>query len=84
MIVRRNGPPPIYRFTMPRPYVFATNLSAARHDPRSGQGVTMSSADIFSPFTLGPLTLPNRIVMAPMTRNRAGAGNAPVALNATY
>jgi N-ethylmaleimide reductase len=44
----------------------------------------MSSVDIFSPFTLGPLTLPNRIVMAPMTRNRAGAGNAPVALNATY
>ena len=44
----------------------------------------MSSADIFSPFTLGPLALPNRIVMAPMTRNRAGAGNAPTALNATY
>src|SRR5215472_12088988 len=48
------------------------------------QGVTMSSADIFSPFTLGPLALPNRLVMAPMTRNRAGAGNAPTALNATY
>ena len=44
----------------------------------------MSSADIFSPFTLGPLALPNRVVMAPMTRNRAGAGNAPTALNATY
>src|SRR5215469_3324093 len=48
------------------------------------QGETMSSADIFSPFTLGPIALPNRIVMAPMTRNRAGAGNAPTALNATY
>src|SRR5271166_2764186 len=44
----------------------------------------MSSVDIFSPFTLGPLSLPNRVVMAPMTRNRAGAGNAPTALNATY
>jgi N-ethylmaleimide reductase len=44
----------------------------------------MSSADIFSPFTLGPLTLPNRIVMAPMTRNRAGSGNVPTAMNATY
>ncbi len=44
----------------------------------------MSSADIFLPFTLGPLALPNRVVMAPMTRNRAGAGNAPTALNATY
>jgi len=40
--------------------------------------------DLFSPFRLGPLALPNRVVMAPMTRNRAGAGNAPTALNATY
>src|SRR5277367_4946271 len=44
----------------------------------------MSGPDIFSPFTLGPLTLPNRIVMAPMTRNRAGPGNVPVEINATY
>jgi len=44
----------------------------------------MSSLDIFSPFQLGPLRLPNRIVMAPMTRNRAGCGNAPGQLNATY
>ena len=44
----------------------------------------MSGPDIFSPFTLGPLALPNRIVMAPMTRNRAGPGNVPVAMNATY
>jgi N-ethylmaleimide reductase len=42
------------------------------------------SIDLFSPFRLGPLQLPNRIVMAPMTRNRAGPGNAPTALNATY
>jgi len=41
-------------------------------------------ADLFTPFTLNGLKLPNRIVMAPMTRNRAGAGNAPTALNATY
>ena len=40
--------------------------------------------DLFSPFHLGPLPLPNRIVMAPMTRNRAGGGNAPTALNATH
>ncbi|HTP90960.1 MAG TPA: alkene reductase [Xanthobacteraceae bacterium] len=44
----------------------------------------MSDIDLFSPFRLGPLTLPNRIVMAPMTRNRAGPGNAPYPLNATY
>jgi N-ethylmaleimide reductase len=40
--------------------------------------------NLFSPFQLGSLQLPNRIVMAPMTRNRAGTGNAPTALNATY
>jgi len=44
----------------------------------------MSSIDIFSPFRLGPLDLPNRVVMAPMTRNRAGLGNVPTELNATY
>ena len=44
----------------------------------------MTAVDIFSPFSLGPLQLPNRIVMAPMTRNRAGRGNAPGQLNATY
>jgi N-ethylmaleimide reductase len=44
----------------------------------------MTAPDLFSPFDLGPLTLPNRIAMAPMTRNRAGPGNVPGALNATY
>ena len=29
--------------------------------------------DVFSSFRLGDLELPNRIVMAPMTANRAGA-----------
>ncbi|MEK9970397.1 MAG: alkene reductase, partial [Ferrovibrio sp.] len=33
---------------------------------------------------LGGLTLPNRIVMAPLTRNRAAAGNVPTALMAEY
>jgi N-ethylmaleimide reductase len=44
----------------------------------------MTDTDLFSPFRVGPLALPNRIVMAPMTRNRAGPGDAPTALNATY
>lgn len=44
----------------------------------------MNDLDIFSPFALGPLQLPNRIVMAPMTRNRAGRGNVPGPINATY
>ncbi len=39
---------------------------------------------LLTPFTLGPLTLPNRVVMSPLTRSRAGAGNAPTPLNVTY
>jgi N-ethylmaleimide reductase len=31
----------------------------------------MSSAKLFESFKLGPITLPNRLVMAPLTRNRA-------------
>lgn len=44
------------------------------------------SADVnlFSPVKLGPYNLRNRIVMAPLTRNRAGRGNACVPLNALY
>ena len=44
----------------------------------------MPPSPLLSPFTLGPLHLPNRVMMAPMTRNRAGQGNVPGALNATY
>jgi N-ethylmaleimide reductase len=36
----------------------------------------MTVATLFTPMTLGPLQLPNRIVMAPMTRSRA-IGNVP-------
>src|SRR5512139_230356 len=38
---------------------------------------------LFEPATLGPLALPNRIVMAPLTRCRA-IGNVPNALMAEY
>lgn len=40
--------------------------------------------DLFSPLRAGALELPNRIVMAPLTRNRAGEGNVPQAMNAEY
>lgn len=42
------------------------------------------STDLFSPITVGDLTLSNRMVMAPMTRNRANQNNAPHALNTEY
>lgn len=44
----------------------------------------MSTNDLFSPVALGNLTLKNRIVMAPMTRNRADKDNAPQAMNVEY
>ena len=40
--------------------------------------------NLLSPYKLGNLELPNRLVMAPLTRNRAGKGNVPGPLNATY
>jgi N-ethylmaleimide reductase len=40
--------------------------------------------NLFTPLQLGPYPLPNRIVLAPLTRNRAGEGNVPQAMNAEY
>lgn len=40
--------------------------------------------DLFAPLELGSLHLANRIVLAPLTRNRAGEGNVPRALNVEY
>jgi len=44
----------------------------------------MSADILFTPVTLGKLTLKNRMVMAPMTRNRAAEGNIPQAMNVEY
>jgi N-ethylmaleimide reductase len=43
-----------------------------------------TASNLFTPVALGPLTLPNRIAMAPLTRSRAAAGNVPTQLNALY
>jgi N-ethylmaleimide reductase len=42
------------------------------------------SASLFAPFDLGSLRLSNRIVMAPMTRNRATPDHLPTDLMALY
>lgn len=44
----------------------------------------MTKDIFFTPLRLGAIQLPNRIVMAPLTRMRASARNAPTALNAEY
>src|SRR5680860_539756 len=42
-------------------------------------------AKLFTPLELGDLTLPNRVVMAPLTRNRADPeGDVPYAMHAEY
>ena len=40
--------------------------------------------DLFSPLRLGQITLSNRMAMAPLTRNRAEAGNVPGAMTVEY
>ncbi|UHS63756.1 alkene reductase [Agrobacterium vaccinii] len=44
----------------------------------------MTKTTLFEPTSLGAITLANRIVMAPLTRNRAGAGFVPGDLTAEY
>jgi N-ethylmaleimide reductase len=42
------------------------------------------TSPLFTPVRLGALTLPSRIVMAPLTRSRAGEGNVPSPLAVEY
>jgi N-ethylmaleimide reductase len=44
----------------------------------------VTTASLFAPATVGPLTLKNHLVMAPMTRSRAVEANTPNALMAEY
>ena len=39
---------------------------------------------LFEPLVVGDVHLANRLVMAPMTRNRAGAGNVPTPMMVEY
>jgi N-ethylmaleimide reductase len=43
-----------------------------------------SAPSLFTTLRLGNIELPNRIVMAPLTRMRAGEGHIPTPLNAEY
>jgi len=46
--------------------------------------VTSEKNTLFSPILLGELALANRIIMAPLTRNRAAEGNVPQDMNVEY
>ena len=42
------------------------------------------TANLFTPLTIGDLRLPNRVIMSPLTRARAGATRTPNGLMAEY
>ncbi|HAH47738.1 MAG TPA: alkene reductase, partial [Planctomycetaceae bacterium] len=46
--------------------------------------MTTSTPHLFTSVTIGDLTLPNRIAMAPMTRSRAGTERVPRPIMAEY
>src|SRR4051812_44056021 len=50
----------------------------------AGMTDTHLAPSLFAPARVGPLHLPNRLVMVPMTRNRATADGVPTPLMATY
>lgn len=51
----------------------------------SHAGASAATPKLFTPFRLGDLELKNRVVMAPLTRNRANKhDDAPNALNVEY
>jgi len=45
---------------------------------------TDSFPHLFSQLTIGAFDLPHRVIMAPLTRSRAGEGNVPREINAEY
>ncbi|HUW97595.1 MAG TPA: alkene reductase [Acidiferrobacter sp.] len=49
-----------------------------------GTGHGIATVSLFSPIVIGDLELPNRIVMAPLTRNRAGTGLVLGDMNVEY
>src|ERR1700753_551260 len=58
------------------------NLSPSPISRKQQQMTTPTK--LFDSYKLGPLTLPNRLVMAPLTRNRAVAGLVPNPLAVEY
>jgi len=46
--------------------------------------MTPDLGKLFTPYVMGPFKLPHRIVMAPLTRLRAGPRQVPTPLNALY
>jgi len=59
-------------------------MDQSQHFVLDGQSRALTGRGLFAPVRVGAWLLPNRIVMSPMTRQRAGAGDAATALHAEY
>jgi N-ethylmaleimide reductase len=57
---------------------------ATQQPAAKDRSMTAAHSSLFEPYRLGDIALQNRIVMAPLTRNRAGAGLVPTPLMAEY
>ena len=57
---------------------------AAKKGDSSHANQNMNHSTLFNPIQIGVLQLPNRIIMAPLTRARSGAERIPNALMALY
>lgn len=55
-----------------------------RDDAKTRSEAAEGVARLLEPAQLGALTLPNRVIMAPLTRNRAGRDGVPGPLNVEY
>src|ERR1700677_1013161 len=62
----------------------ANPIRLANFPPLTGTAKMSTPTKLFEPYKLGPITLPNRLVMAPLTRNRAVAGMVPSPLAIEY
>src|ERR1700753_4124930 len=57
---------------------------AARDIQRPRQLIEDPMPSLFDPLTIGDLKLPNRVIMSPLTRLRAGESKVPNALMVEY
>jgi 2,4-dienoyl-CoA reductase-like NADH-dependent reductase (Old Yellow Enzyme family) len=60
------------------------NVSASTGIAHQKSRIEMATQHLFTPIRIRTLDLPNRVVMAPLTRARADEQNVPTAMMATY
>ncbi len=59
-------------------------MSNSASTSKVSKGTWTAPVDLFTPVKLGPYELTSRVLMAPLTRNRAGPGGVPQEINVEY